>query len=252
MSVINFFVENINDLLVGAISTFVCFIIAFMFCSLHRIKISKKIALGVNVKKNGERRLAWKFKIANRSIFTTFVNFDIKLTGINYIRNSDNTLTQHRGTIEVIAGIRKLTRYIPKPILFFKRLKNPNYTISFAYRPLTFENLNKMINEYEELELSVSCADTLTGRTHVFTQNFTLSKRSIFEGSFTNDGNLNKILPLKEDEEEFVKEHENESNREDKENESNKNSQTYTYKNHVSIKVEVEINECISDKNIEE
>ncbi len=210
MKVYEFFARNMNDFLVSIVSTFFCFIIAFFFCSIHRIKLSKKIALSVNVKKDGEQRLAWKFKIVNTSIFTGFANFDIKLAGINYVRNSDNTLTQHRAAIEVVAGVRRLTRYIPLPILFIKRLINPDYTITFAYRPVTFENLNLKKNEYEALELSVSCVDTLTGRSHVYLHEYPLSKRSILEGNFTNDGRLKKILPLTDEEKEFVRRHKNE------------------------------------------
>ena len=205
-----FFARNLNDFLVGIVSTFFCFIIAFFFCSIHRIKLSKKITLSVNVKKDGEQRLAWKFKIVNTSIFTGFANFDIKLVGINYVRNSDNTLTQHRDAIDVVAGVRRLTRYIPLPILFIKRLINPDYTITFAYRPVTFENLNLKKNEYEALELSVSCVDTLTGRPHVYLHEYPLSKRTILEGNFTNDGRLRKILPLTDEEKEFVSRHKNE------------------------------------------
>lgn len=210
MKIYEFFARNMNDFLVCIISTFFCFLIAFFFCSIHRIRLSKKIALSVNVKKDGEWRLAWKFKIVNTSIFTGFANFDIKLVGINYVRNSDNTLTQHRDAIEVFAGVRRLTRYIPRPILFVKRLMNPDYTISFAYRPVTFENLEIKKNEYESLELSVSCVDTLTGRPHVYLQEYPLSKRSILEGNFTNDGRLRKILPLTDEEKEFVSRHKNE------------------------------------------
>lgn len=250
-AVTEFLSENLNDLIVGLISTFICFVIAFTICSIHQIKISKKICLGVNIKKGEEKRLAWKFKIVNKSIITKFVNFDTKLVGINYIRTSDNTVTQHRDNIEVIAGIRELTRFIPRPILYLIRLKNPEYNISFAYRPVTFNNLSKMINEYEELELSISCNDTLTGRTHLFKQRYPLSKRSIVIGNFTNDGRLNKILPLTEIESEFVKEHENAPSKESEKKDTNQNSteNNYYYKNHVSIKIELEIDESIDGQN---
>ena len=141
--------------------------------SSQRIKISKIILIGVKEKDTTEKRVAWTFKIVNKSIFTSFVNFDIKLCGINYPRTSDGVITQHRTSIPILAGVRELKQNIPLPILWLSRLiKQDDSNINFAYRPLSLVNLNEEFKKYEELELNVLCTDTLIGKPHSFTQVF--------------------------------------------------------------------------------
>lgn len=196
---------DFSALELNIISTLISFLLAYFFISNQKIKISKKILIGVNKKNNKEKRIAWKFKIVNKSIFTTFVNFDIKLFGINYIRTSDGIITQHRTSIPILAGVRELRRNIPFPILCLTRLiAQDEKNINFAYRPLSLENLNEQFEKYEELELNVLCTDTLIGKPHSFTQVFRNSNRTIRRGDFSNDGRLNKVEDLKEYDEEFI------------------------------------------------
>ena len=204
-NLINYFSNNIGTLLINIISTLVCFIVAFLFVSSQKIKISKKILIGVNEKDNKEKRLAWKFKIVNKSIFTSFVNFNISLVGINYIKTNDGVNTQHRDNIEIIAGVRELKRNIPYPILKLIRFfKDDDSNISFAYRPICLNNLNELFERYEEFELNVLCIDSLIGKPHSFTHVYRKSHNPIERGDFSNDGRLNEVVELKEVEKEFI------------------------------------------------
>ena len=203
--IINFFVSNISMLELNIISTLLCFLLTYFFISNQKIKISKIILISVNEKDNKEKRVAWKFKIVNKSVFTTFVNFDIKLVGINYTITNDGISTQHRNSIPILAGVRELKRNIPLPILLLIRLiKQDDSNINFAYRPLSLINLNEEFKKYEELELNILCTDTLIGKPHSFTQIFTNPNRTIRRGDFSNDGRLNKVNELKQCDTEFI------------------------------------------------
>ena len=104
-----------------------------------------------------------------------------------------------------MAGVRELKRNIPLPILWLSRLiKQDDSNISFAYRPLSLENLNEQFEKYEELELNVLCTDTLIGKPHSFTQVFKNPNRTIRRGDFSNDGRLSKVYELKQHDEEFI------------------------------------------------
>lgn len=177
---------------INLLSAIFSFIMVTLFLWRPRIVISDRIARGVNRSVYDDGEVAWKFKIVNKSMLMAFYNFDIKLTGIRYETLADNTRTQHIKTIETVAAVRRLTRYIPRPILWIKRKVNPNYTISFAYRPLTYCNLDELASEYSEFKLSVLCTDSLTGKTHYAEKVFEFSP--VYEGEFTNDGRTNVIL----------------------------------------------------------
>lgn len=203
--IVPFFSNNITSIIVNILSTLVSFFLAFLFINSQKIKISKRILIGVNEKDNKEKRVAWKFKIVNKSIFTSFINFDIQLAGINYVKNSDDSYTQHKHKIDIYPGVRELTRNIPFPILFLKRhIKDDNSNIDFACRPLSLTNLNEEFDNYEEFELNILCTDTLLGKPHSFTRIFKKSRNPIERGNFTNDGRLNSITSLKDKEKEFI------------------------------------------------
>lgn len=185
--------DTIFDEIMGLVSTFLTFVLSFAVFFSPKVKISDKILIGVNYSRfRDQGEFAWKFKIVNKSILVSFFEFDIKLTGIKYKTIGDGSSTEHRKSIEIIAGIRELTRYELCFITFIKRKINPNYTISYAYRPLTYENLNEVFNEYDKLELSVKYTDSLIGRIHHTKKYFI--KTTITQGDFTNDGRLNHIL----------------------------------------------------------
>lgn len=194
----NFFKANqfYYDLVMGLGTTFIGFLIVLLVFGRKKLVISDKISVSVN--QSRDRQIgepAWKFKIINKSLFIKFYNFDVKLYGINYITSADNTKTEHKKMIESLAGIRELGCYIPNFILKMIRKKNKDYTINFAYRPLTYHNLMELSKEFEVFELSVFATDSLTGRLHFVKKTF---HPAIFvEGDFTNDGNLNEIKSSK-------------------------------------------------------
>lgn len=180
-------------LLTGIIASFLGFILVLVFFTKAKIAISGKISRSLNYSYNPNGQIAWKFKIVNKSMITSFTNFDIKLIGIKYKIAANNTKTQHRTKLDSIVGVRELQRYIPTWIVNKKRKKDSSYTIEFAYRPLTFLNLDELSREYDEFELSVICTDTLIGKPHIYKKSFKTSL--IEEGDFTNDGRLNEIIP---------------------------------------------------------
>lgn len=186
---------TIFDELLGILSTFISICISFVVFFSPKIKISKKILRGVNFsnfKDDGE--VAWKFKIVNKSLLVSFFEFDIKLTGIKYKNIEDGTSTEHRENIKIWAGIRELTRYEPRFITFIRRKKNPGYTISYAYRPLTYVNLEEAFLKYDKIELSVKYIDSLIGRIHHTKRYF---ENTISQGDFSNDGRLDCVIPNK-------------------------------------------------------
>ncbi|MBP3367346.1 MAG: hypothetical protein J6K96_10230 [Treponema sp.] len=192
MSLILSIVTGIVSSLIG---TFLCFVIIYIFSRKNEIFISEKIAISTNFSKLvKEGETAWKFKIINKSLFVFFFNFDIKLISILYKENKDGTFTQHRNNIPCVCGVRKLTRYEPKWIVWIKRKINKKYTISFAYRPLTYIDIAQGFKErkYDELELSIICTDSLTGNRRFFMRVF--DSTAFAEGDFSNDGE-NKIIP---------------------------------------------------------
>lgn len=187
--------NTIFDEVLGIVTTIISVAITFLVFFSPKIKISKKILRGVNYsefKDCGE--VAWKFKIVNKSIFVSFFEFDIKLTGIKYKNIEDGTSTEHRESIKIWAGIRELTRYEPRFVTFMKRKKNPSYTVSYAYRPLTYVNLEEAFLKYDKLELSLIYTDSLIGRIHHTKRYF---ENVILQGEFSNDGCLDCVIPNK-------------------------------------------------------
>lgn len=191
--------ELILSIAIGIVSsllgTFFCFIIIYIFSRKNEIFISDKIAISTNFSRQvKEGETAWKFKIINKSIFVFFFSFDIKLISILYKENKDGTFTQHRSDIPCVCGLRRLTRYEPNWLVWIKRKINKKYTISFAYRPLTYVDIVKGFKEkkYNELELSIICTDSLTGNRRFFKKVF--DSTAFAEGDFSNDGE-NKIIP---------------------------------------------------------
>lgn len=185
--------NTIFDEVLGIVTTIISVVITFLVFFSPKVKISKKILRGVNYnefKDCGE--VAWKFKIVNKSIFVSFFEFDIKLTGIKYKVVGDNSYTEHRDDINIVAGLRELSRYEPIFITFIKRKFNPSYTISYVYRPLTYVNLEDAFSKYDKLELSLIYTDSLIGRIHHTKRYF---ENVISQGDFSNDGRLNHVLP---------------------------------------------------------
>lgn len=187
------------SILVGVLSsmagTFLCFIIVCFFSSKNEIFISDRIAIGTNFsryEKDGET--AWKFQIINKSWFVTFSSFDVKLTSILYVENSDGTFTQHRNDIPCVCNWLRLSRYAPKWFVWIRRKIDKKYTIGFTYRPHTFKDIAEGFKkrEYDELELSVVCTDSLTGNRRFFKRVF--DSTAFAEGEFSNYGE-NKIIP---------------------------------------------------------
>ena len=183
-----------RDVLSGIFGSLISFVFLLLFLRKKRIVISKVIACGVNKSKytkHGET--AWKFKITNKSVFMEFYNFDVSLMGIKYVINSDGKLTEHRKKIDCVCNVKVLSRYVPRLILWIKRMLNPSYIIGFVYRPLTYENLDDYCKDrkYNAFELTVVCTDSLSGRTHVFRELF--KSAPIVEGDFTIDGSRNSV-----------------------------------------------------------
>lgn len=177
------------------LGTFSCFVIIHIFSRKNKIFISDKIAVGTNFSRyENDGETAWKFKIINKSIFVFFFSFDIKLISILYKENKDGTFTQHRSNIPCVCNSIRLSRYEPKWLVWIKRKINKKHTISFAYRPLTYENIAKGFKEkkYDKLELSIVCTDSLTGNRRFFMRRF--DSTALAEGEFSNDGG-NKIIP---------------------------------------------------------
>lgn len=191
--------DVILSVIIGIISslagTFLCFLVIYIFSRKNEIFISDKIAISANFSRQvKEGETAWKFKIINKSIFVFFFSFDIKLISILYKENKDGTFTQHRNDIPCVCGVRRLTRYEPRWLVWIKRKIDKKYTISFAYRPLTYVDIAKGFKEkeYDELELSIVCTDSLTGNRRFFKRVF--DSTAFAEGDFSNDGE-NKIIP---------------------------------------------------------
>lgn len=180
----------VRELLIGVMSSLISFLLLFLFMQIKRIVISKVIVRGVNKSKytkHGE--VAWKFKIVNKSLLMEFYNFDISLMGIKYVINSDGNLTEHRKKIDCVCNVKVLSRYVPRLLVWIiRKFFNPNYIIGFVYRPLTYENLDNYFKQkqYDALELTVVCTDSLSGRTHVTKELF--ESAPIVEGDFTIDG----------------------------------------------------------------
>lgn len=171
------------------LSSFISFLLLFVFLRKKRIVISKVIARGVNKSRYTEDgEVAWKFKIINKSVFMEFYNFDVSLVGIKYVENSDGTISEHRKKIECVCGVKFLSRYVPGWLLWIKRKMNSDYIVNFIYRPLTYENLDNYFRErkYDALELTVICTDSLSGFTHISRELF--KPAPIVEGDFTTDG----------------------------------------------------------------
>lgn len=191
----DFILSITSGIVSSLIGTFLCFVIIHIFSRKNKIFISDKIAVGTNFsryEKNGET--AWKFKIINKSLFVIFFSFDVKLTSILYVENNDGTFTQHRNNIPCVCNSIRLSRYEPKWLVWIKRKINKEHTISFAYRPLTYENIAEGFKEkkYDKLELSIICTDSLTGNRRFFKRVF--DSTALTEGEFSNDGE-NKIIP---------------------------------------------------------
>lgn len=183
-----------REIAVGLLSSFISFLLLFLFMRKKRIVISKVIARSVNKSTYTEYgEVAWKFKIINKSVFMEFYNIDISLTGIKYEVNSDGNPTEHRKKIECICGVKFLSRYIPGWLLWIKRKMNSNYIVNFIYRPLTYENLDNYFRErkYDALELTVICTDSLSGFTHISKELF--KSAPIVEGDFTTDGKRDSV-----------------------------------------------------------
>ena len=181
----------IIGIITGLISSFIAFLTTLFVFSRSCLKISPKIVRGVNkshYKTDGE--VAWKFKIINKSPFVRLSDIDTKLIGIKYIQNDDKTFTEHRTSIECIAGVRILDRYVPNWILRIRRKRNPKYTADYVYRPITYKNLDE--EDYDAFELSVIYTDSISGWTHFASRKF---NRMISEGEFSNDGKIDCIIP---------------------------------------------------------
>ena len=179
-----------QGIITGLISSLIAFLATLFVFSRSCLKISPKIARGVNksfYKPDGE--VAWKFKIVNKSPFVRLSNIDTKLVGIQYVRNSDNTFTEHRTSIPCIPGVRILERYTPDWIVRLKRKRNPKYTADYTYRPLTFMNLDDA--KFEVIELSIVYTDSISGWTHFASKKF---ESTIVEGEFSNDSKLDCII----------------------------------------------------------
>lgn len=191
----NFILSIITGIFSSLIGTFLCFVIIYFFSRKNEIFISDKIAIGTNFsryEKDGET--AWKFQIINKSFFVTFFEFDVKLTSILYVENRDGTFTQHRNDIPCVCNWLRLSRYEPKWFVWVKRKIDKKHTIGFTYRPHTYKDIANGFKkrEYDELELSVVCTDSLTGNRRFFKRVF--DSTTFVEGEFSNDGG-NKIIP---------------------------------------------------------
>lgn len=193
--IIEFFLSIKNGVISSLIGTFLSFIIVYIISRGNKIFISDRIAIGTNFsryEKDGET--AWKFQIINKSWFVTFFSFDIKLTSILYVENRDGTFTQHRNDIPCVCNWLTLSKRAPKWIAWIRRRMNKKYTIGFTYRPHTYKDIAEGFKkrEYDELELSVVCTDSLTGNRRSFMRVF--DSTAFVEGEFSNDGD-NRIIP---------------------------------------------------------
>lgn len=191
----DFFLSLAVGILSSLVGAFLCFLIIYIFSRKNKIFISDRIAVGTNFSDGKQAgKTAWKFKIINKSFFVTFFNFDVKLISILKVKNNDDTFTQHRKEIPCICGVRQLSRYEPNWLVWLKRKINKKHTISFAYRPITFEDLEKGFREkkYDKLELSIICTDSMTGNYRVFKKEF--DSTAFAKGEFSNDGD-DVIIP---------------------------------------------------------
>lgn len=184
-----FLLNCLLTIFLGIVSTGIVFVITILVFTRQRILVSCKIARGVNkstFKTDGE--VAWKFHIMNKSLFAEIYDLQVKLVGIQIVKNDDGTCTQHRKLIDSITGTWRLSRRLPDWILAKIRAKDKQYTIDFSYRPLTYENLDELAKEYDKFELSVMYTDSITGRIHVVIKEF--ENVIVEEGEFSNDGRL--------------------------------------------------------------
>jgi hypothetical protein len=185
--------DKIIDIVTSLISAFLIFIIGLIRWANTKPKvvISPYIAEGRNYsyKKSGEK--AYKFKIANHSKFFTASDFDIQLTAVKLFQNRKmKSYTEHIKSIEIkYGGLRILTKYIPDIKLERIRRRNNMYTINFAFRIITFEELRKLLNEYNYFRLSVKYKDNLN-REFIIEKIF--EENNITKGEFSNDGFVNK------------------------------------------------------------
>ena len=145
-----------------------------------------------------EGKPAYKFQIVNKSYFITARDFDIHLYAIHKVKNEyDNTYTTFHKEVDfelLMRGLNNLGTNKSKLVLSFIRKFYKEYTTSFIYRISTIEDIKQYYSKYEALRLNVSYTDSL-GKKQFVKQDFDLNKPVIFEGEFSNDGSLNKIIP---------------------------------------------------------
>jgi hypothetical protein len=175
------------------LSAFIIFIISFIRWANTKPKvvISPYIAEGINYSYGKRGKKAYKFKIANHSKFFTASDFDIQLTAVKLVQNKKmKNYTEHIKSIEVkYGGLRILTKRIPDIKLERIRKRIERYTINFAFRIITFEELRKLLNEYNYFRLSIKYKDNLNRE---FIIEKTFEEKNIIKGEFSNDGLVNK------------------------------------------------------------
>jgi len=196
-------------IITSLITSFVIWVSTMLLLSGQKVKIHKRIVYDINVSKSGEKWV-YKFKIINNSRLAKMYDFDIELIGVKIIMNKfDNSYTEH---LELIAipdiDHSKGLKYDKLLVLekyksFFEillgriiaKIRKRKYTINFVYRIITSICIDELFKNYDKIRLTVKYKDTLFNRTHIVNNDFNCNNDEIFEGMFSNDGDIRRVLP---------------------------------------------------------
>ena len=175
----------------GILSALCVYLITLLLSRFFGLAVSNRIVRSVNASFYNEKVVAWKFKIVNKSPFSSVQITSVLLFGIKYVLSAEGIRSEHRKKLNCIAGVPELTKYLSKKVLAKKLDEDSSYVPDFFYRPLTFDNLDELSNQYSEYELNVRYIDSFSGRSHVKRQR--IKSDCIVEGDFLMDGSLNKF-----------------------------------------------------------
>jgi hypothetical protein len=186
------------SILANVISAFIIFIIGDFFILKPKVRISKKITKGLT-DAGDHKEIAFKFKIVNTSHFQKARHFDIELFAVKKVPNGDGTYTEDCLPITIkYGGLKELSTYISKRKIKKLSKKILGKHFSCWYRIITLENIVEKYKGYDLFRITVHYINS-RNREFLIEQYFENGEDKIVTGEFSNDGDLDTIYPLLEE-----------------------------------------------------
>jgi hypothetical protein len=191
-------IEVSLSILEKVLSAFVISAIGYFFVTKPTVRISKKFAKGLTDAVD-HKEIAFKFKIVNTSHFFKARHFVIELFAVKKVPNGDGTYTEDCRPIVInYGGLKELSTYVSKKKIAKLTEKTLGKSFSCWYRIITTENILEDYKDYDLFRITVQYSNSMN-REFLIEQYFKNKKDKIVTGEFSNDGDVDSIYPLSEE-----------------------------------------------------